>query len=81
MGAKIKVVDDDTAVVEGVASLKGAKVRAVDLRAGAAMVLAGLSAQGKTSIEDIGYIERGYDNIVEKLKSLGADITKIEIAD
>ena len=54
--------------------LKGAPVRALDLRAGAAMVIAGLVAEGTTVLEDIQYIERGYENIVEKLVDLGADI-------
>lgn len=54
--------------------MKGAPIRALDLRAGAAMVIAGLAAEGVTQIEDIQYIERGYENIVEKLVGLGADI-------
>ena len=60
--------------MEGVDHLKGAPVRALDLRAGAAMVIAGLVAEGTTVLEDIQYIERGYENIVEKLVDLGADI-------
>ena len=54
--------------------LKGAPVRALDLRAGAAMVIAGLVAEGTTQVEDVVYIERGYENIVDKLVDLGADI-------
>ncbi len=54
--------------------LKGAPVRALDLRAGVAMVLAGLMCDGVTQVENIKYIERGYENIVDKLASLGADI-------
>ena len=73
MGANIQV-DGKIAVVEGVEKLKGAPVCACDLRAGAAMVIAGLSAEGVTSVEDIHFIERGYDNFVGKLQSLGADI-------
>lgn len=73
MGAQIQV-DGKTAVVEGVECLTGAPVAACDLRAGAAMVIAGLCAQGVTRIEDIHYIERGYEDFVEKLRSLGADI-------
>jgi len=73
MGAKISV-DGKVAVVEGVENLAGAQVAATDLRAGAALVIAGLSADGETVIEEVKYIERGYDNIVEKLTKLGADI-------
>ncbi len=77
MGAQISV-DSRLAVVEGVDHLVAAPVKAVDLRAGAAMVIAALCAQGTTQIEDIQYIERGYDRIVEKLCSLGADIRRVE---
>lgn len=73
MGAQI-TVDGKVAIVEGVSHLKGAPIRALDLRAGAAMVIAGLAAEGVTQIEDIQYIERDYENIVEKLVGLGADI-------
>lgn len=73
MGAQI-TVDGKVAIIEGVERLKGAPVRAIDLRAGAAMVIAGLIAEGVTQVEDIKYIERGYENIVEKLVALGADI-------
>lgn len=73
MGAQI-TVDGKVAVVEGVDHLKGAPVRALDLRAGAAMVIAGLAAEGVTQVEDVQYIERGYENIVQKLVGLGADI-------
>lgn len=73
MGAQI-TVDGKVAIVEGVDHLKGAPVRALDLRAGAAVVIAGLAAEGTTQVEDIQYIERGYENIVDKLVSLGADI-------
>ncbi len=76
MGAKISV-DGRMAVVEGVKELKGAPVKATDLRAGAALIIAGLSANGLTVIDEIQHIERGYENIVEKLASLGADIKKI----
>ena len=61
-------------MVEGVPVLKGAPVRALDLRAGVAMVLAGLMADGVTQVENIRFIERGYENIVDKLAGLGADI-------
>ncbi|MDE6838367.1 MAG: UDP-N-acetylglucosamine 1-carboxyvinyltransferase, partial [Acutalibacter sp.] len=73
MGAKI-TVEGSLAVVEGVPMLKGAPVRALDLRAGVAMVLAGLMADGVTQVENIKFIERGYENIVDKLAGLGADI-------
>ena len=73
MGAQIQV-DGKVAVVEGVSGLTAAPVRAVDLRAGAALLIAGLVASGMTRIEDIEHIERGYEDIVEKLRGLGADI-------
>lgn len=73
MGAAISV-DGKVAVIEGVKELNGAPVKATDLRAGAAMVIAALSAVGTTHIEDIEHIERGYEDIVEKLTALGADI-------
>lgn len=76
MGADI-TVNGHTAVVSGVESLHGAKVHAVDLRAGVAMVIAGLMAEGETEIYDVQLIERGYDDIVGKLKSLGANIDKV----
>lgn len=80
MGANIKV-DGKTAVVEGVEKLSPAKVRAVDLRAGAAMIIAGLATKGKTEIEDIHFIERGYVNVVGKLAAVGASIKKVVIPD
>ena len=73
MGAKV-TVDGKSAFIEGVDGLKGAPVVANDLRAGSAMVIAGLVASGTTEIEEIHHIQRGYDNIIEKLRSLGADI-------
>jgi UDP-N-acetylglucosamine 1-carboxyvinyltransferase len=80
MGASIKV-DGRTAVIEGVGKLSSARVRAMDLRAGAAMVIAALSANGVTEIEDIYHIERGYDDIVGKLCRVGAEIRKVTIPD
>lgn len=77
-GCKISV-DGKIAVVEGVNELVGTSVRALDLRAGAAMIIAGLAASGTTIIEDVNHIERGYENIVEKLSKLGADIKKVYI--
>ena len=78
MGAQIQV-DGKVAVVEGVQSLTGAPVKATDLRAGAAMLIAGLVAKGETEIEDIQHIDRGYENIVEKMSELGADIRRVHI--
>ena len=75
MGANIKI-DGRSAVIEGVDRLTGSEVKATDLRAGAAMVLAGLVADGSTIISDIYHIDRGYVNIEEKFKSLGADIIR-----
>ncbi len=76
MGANIQV-DGRIAVIEGVENLSGATVWATDLRAGAAMVIAGLVANGTTTIENIQLIDRGYENIKDKLKALGADIERI----
>lgn len=75
MGANIKI-DGRSAIVEGVSHMTGAKVNATDLRAGAALVLAGLVAKGDTEIGEIEYIDRGYCGLIEKLQSLGADISK-----
>ena len=80
MGANIHV-DGKIAVVEGVPELKAAPVRAFDLRAGAAMVIAGLAAKVLTEWEQVTFIERGYENLVEKLVGLGADMYRIEIPD
>ncbi len=78
MGADISV-DGKVAVVEGVGRLMGAPVRATDLRAGAALIIAGLAATGVTEIEDIHHIERGYEDIEKKLRAIGADIKKVGI--
>ncbi len=80
MGANIQV-DGRIAVVEGVPELLPAPVYATDLRAGAALVLAALVSNGTSEIHDIEHIERGYEDIVEKLQALGADIKRIEIPD
>ena len=77
MGAEIQV-DGRVAVIEGGKRLSGAPVLACDLRAGAAMVIAGMCAQGTTVIEDVHYIERGYENFVGKLNALGADIRIVD---
>lgn len=78
MGAEIQV-DGRVAVISGVEKLKGAPVMATDLRAGAAMIIAGLFAEGVTEIENIEYIDRGYANVVEKLNAVGADIKRVKI--
>lgn len=80
MGANIQV-DGKVAIIEGDARLTGAPVYACDLRAGAALVIAGLCAEGRTEIEDIHYIERGYEDFVEKLQRLGAKITIVQCPD
>ena len=80
MGADIQV-DGKSAVITGVKSLKGATVKSNDLRAGAAMIIAGLIADGTTEVEDIEYIDRGYERVVEKFSSLGADIKRISTFD
>ncbi len=77
MGAEI-AINGKTALVTGKPKLHGATVVAKDLRAGAALVIAGLAAEGTTVVEDIHYIERGYENIIQKLTALGADIRRIE---
>ncbi len=76
MNAEIEV-ENNTATFFGGRELKPARVRAVDLRAGAAMIIAGLVAKGQTEVDDFFYVERGYDNIIEKLRSVGARIMKI----
>jgi len=78
MGANVQV-DGTIAVFQGVEELTGAPVKADDLRAGAAMIIAGLIARGITEVEDIVYIDRGYEDYVEKFRNLGADIYRKEI--
>lgn len=80
MGAVISV-NGKAATIEGVETLNGSPVKADDLRAGAAMLIAGLVAKGTTSIENIVYIDRGYDNVVGKFQALGADIWRVNDAD
>ena len=77
MGANIEV-EGRKAIVHGVPFLQGAFVRATDLRAGAALVLAGLAAHGVTEVGDLRHIDRGYDHLVEKLRGLGADIIRVD---
>lgn len=76
MGASIQV-DGKSAIITGVEELKPAPVRAVDLRAGAAMIIAGLMAKGETVVEEISHIDRGYELLTEKLSALGADIKRV----
>jgi UDP-N-acetylglucosamine 1-carboxyvinyltransferase len=77
MGADIQI-SGKTAIVTGADKLYGATVSAHDLRAGAALVIAGLAAEGVTYVEHIHFIERGYEHLIRKLSELGADIRKIE---
>jgi UDP-N-acetylglucosamine 1-carboxyvinyltransferase len=76
MGANI-IVNGDTALITGVEKLQAAPVEADDLRAGAAMVIAGLAANGETHVENIKYIDRGYEELIEKLSDVGADIKRV----
>lgn len=76
MGAVVRV-EGNTAIITGVEKLSGARVSAPDLRAGAALVIAGLAADGITTIDDIVYIQRGYELFDEKLRSLGAEIEMV----
>ncbi|MCQ2450271.1 MAG: UDP-N-acetylglucosamine 1-carboxyvinyltransferase, partial [Clostridia bacterium] len=77
MGAKIEV-DGKMAVITGVEELTAAPVKAVDLRPGAAMIIAGLMAKGTTEVDEIGHIDRGYERLTEKLIALGADIRRVK---
>lgn len=77
MGADI-LINGKTAIISGVERLQGARVQTNDLRAGAALVIAALAAEGTTDVENIHFIERGYEKLVEKLTALGADIQRIE---
>jgi UDP-N-acetylglucosamine 1-carboxyvinyltransferase len=81
MGAHIEILNAHQALIIGPTPLRGATVASNDIRAGAAMVIAALCAEGDTTIMDVRYIERGYDHLDEKLRSLGAKIEKIEIPD
>ena len=77
MGCNIKV-EGNVAIIDGVKGFTGATVNAPDLRAGAALVIAGLAAEGYTVVDEIGYIQRGYENFEEKLRGLGAVIEKVD---
>jgi UDP-N-acetylglucosamine 1-carboxyvinyltransferase len=78
MGAEVKILNPHQAKIRGKIKLHGANVQSWDLRAGAAMVLAGLVADGVTRVSNIDYIERGYENFAENLRNLGADVVNIE---
>ena len=78
MGANIQV-DGQVAVIEGVPELLAAPLRASDLRAGAALVVAALAANGPSEIEEIAHIERGYENLVGKLQGLGANVHRVSV--
>jgi len=78
MGASFKVTDGNTAIINGVERYTGAVVAAPDLRAGAALVIAGLAAEGYTTVTQIGYIQRGYERFDEKLRELGGMIQKVD---
>ena len=80
MGASIKV-ESNTAIITGMSELTGASVGASDLRAGAALVIAGLAAEGITVVEQVEYVERGYENFEEKLRELGASMEKVDSED
>ena len=80
MGANIKV-EGRTAIIDGVDNLTGAMLKATDLRAGAAMIIAGLLAEGTTEVTCIDHVDRGYPHIEEKFKMLGADIRRIKTED
>ncbi|HHZ01972.1 MAG TPA: UDP-N-acetylglucosamine 1-carboxyvinyltransferase, partial [Tissierellia bacterium] len=73
MGLNVKI-EGNSAILKGSSKLTGAKVKATDLRAGAALIIAGMMAEGETEISEVYHIKRGYANIVEKLQNLGADI-------
>ena len=81
MGATIKVVESNTAIITGVDRLTGAIVSSPDLRGGAALVMAGLMAEGFTIVENVEYIERGYENFESKMQKLGADLAKVDSTD
>lgn len=80
MRAQVRV-DGKTAIINGVEELSPAAVSAVDLRAGAALIIAGLMTKGETSVGQIQYIDRGYEFIAEKFSALGADIKRVSVPD
>lgn len=81
MGASIRVVEGNSAVIEGVEKLTGATVRALDLRCGAALIVAGMMADGFTTVEHIEYVERGYEKFPQKIRELGGMIEKVDAED
>ena len=81
LGADINIKGGDTLVIYGRNKLKGCQLKSMDLRGGAALVVAGLGAEGETVILDNGYIYRGYEDIIRDLKGLGADIREEEISE
>ena len=74
-------VDGRSAIIKGKTPLQAATVRASDLRAGAALVIAGLMAEGETEVREIQHVERGYSHIIQKLQALGADIRKVTLVE
>mgnify|MGYP001559784540 CR=1 FL=1 len=78
MGARIEILNSHQALLIGPSALEGKQVASNDIRAGAAMILAGLAAKGETVVTDIKYIDRGYEKLDEKLRALGADIRRVE---
>jgi UDP-N-acetylglucosamine 1-carboxyvinyltransferase len=80
MGADVRI-DGHYALIRGVSRLSGAPVASPDLRGGAALVLAGLVADGRTVVTQVHHIDRGYDGFVEKLRSLGAEVRRVETDD
>jgi UDP-N-acetylglucosamine 1-carboxyvinyltransferase len=76
MGANIRI-EGDTAIVEGVAALKGAPVMATDLRASVSLILAGLAAEGETTVSRVYHLDRGFERLEEKLGRVGAEIERI----
>jgi UDP-N-acetylglucosamine 1-carboxyvinyltransferase len=81
MGARIDLSSGRTAIIHGPTPLRGTSVTALDIRSGAAMVLAGLAAEGTTQISNVGYIDRGYEDLDAKLRGLGASIVRVEESD
>ena len=77
MGADIETCGKN-AIIKGTSFLSGKEVKALDLRGGAALVIAGLAAEGTTRVENIHYVERGYERLIEKLTALGAKIRRVE---
>jgi UDP-N-acetylglucosamine 1-carboxyvinyltransferase len=79
LGADIEITDPHRALIFGKTELMGNKINASDIRSGAALILAGLLAKGRTTIENISQVERGHEKIEEKLRKLGAKIEKVSI--